>query len=75
MFTKVNGIASKNLEAYAQKLAEFTRLARERHLTSHERRKPMREFFWNTAKIRFEGDPWYSDVRVDQFLADPVSML
>jgi len=72
---KVNGLASKNMAAYAKKLAEFTRLARERQVTSHERRKPMREFYWNTAKIRFEGEPWYNDAKVDQFLADPISML
>jgi hypothetical protein len=72
---KVNGSVSEDLTAYANKLAEFASLAKERQLNSHERRKTMHEFFWNTARIRFEGDPWYSDPGVDRFLADPMSLL
>ena len=72
---KVNGIALKDLEGYSQKLAEFTRIAREKQLKSHERRKSMPEFFWNTARIRFSVDPWYSDPKVDEFLKNPMAML
>jgi len=72
---KVNGIAQKDMESYAKKLAEFTRLARDRGLKSHERRKTMAEFFKNTAGIEFSVDPWYSDPKVEEFLQDPLAML
>ena len=42
---KVNGLALSNLEAYSRKLVNFVRIAREKKLTSHERRKPMSDFF------------------------------
>ena len=72
---KVNGIALKDMDSYAGKLAEFTRIARDRQLKSHERRKTMSEFFRNTAGLEFPADPWYSDPAVDEFLKDPQAML
>jgi len=72
---KVNGIALKNIENYAQKLAEFTRMVRQKRLTTHMRRTPMADFFWETARIRFSEEPWYSDPKVDEFLANLLAML
>jgi hypothetical protein len=72
---KNNGIALKDMESYAKRLAEFTRLARDRELKSHERRKTMTEFFKNTAGIEFSVDPWYSDPKVEEFLRDPGALL
>ena len=72
---KVNGIALKDMESYTRKLAEFTRLARDRELKSHERRKTMTEFFKNTAGIELSVDPWYSDPKVQEFLRDPEALL
>jgi uncharacterized protein DUF4838 len=72
---KVNGVAQKDMESYAKKLAEFTQIARDKQLKSHERRKSMPEFFWNTARIRFSADPWYNDPAVDEFLKNPIAML
>ncbi len=64
---KAEGIGAGN--------GEFTRLARDRGLKSHERRKTMTELFKNTAGIEFEVDPWYNDPKVEEFLKDPLAML
>jgi len=72
---KVNGIALKDMESYTRKLAEFTRLARDRELKSHERRKTMTEFFKNTAGIELSVDPGYRETKVEEFLRDPEALL
>ena len=72
---KVNGMVQGDMEGYAAKLAEFTRIVREQKMKNYMRRTPMHRFFWDTARIKFQEENWYDDPAVDRFLADPLAML
>jgi len=72
---KVNGMVQGDMESYAAKLAEFTRIVREQKMKNYMRRTPMHKFFRDTARLKFQEEHWYDDPAVDRFLADPLAML
>jgi len=71
---KVNGKAG-DMEVYAKKLAEFTGMAKEMKMRTHERRKPTPDFYQRTVGIEITADPWYEDPKIEELLTDPLAVL
>jgi hypothetical protein len=71
---KVNGKAG-DMEIYAQRLAEFTRMAKKMEMQNHARRTPTHDFYLTTAGIEITVDPWYEDPKIEKLLSDPIAIL
>jgi len=71
---KVNGKAG-DMEIYAQRLAEFTRMAKKMEMQNHARRTPTQDFYLTTAGIEITVDPWYEDPKIEKLLSDPIAIL
>jgi len=71
---KVNGKAG-DMEVYAKKLAEFTGMAKEMKMRTHERRKPTPDFYQRTVGIEITADPWYEDPKIEELLTDLLAVL
>ncbi|MBN1673933.1 MAG: DUF4838 domain-containing protein [Kiritimatiellae bacterium] len=62
---------------YADRLAEFTRLAAERRLEGLAKapQDALPRWFWHTARLAFREEHWWRDPAVTSFLRDPRAAL
>jgi hypothetical protein len=74
-----NGKIADSQEAFARRLAELVRIAREQKIGSLARRDSAAavpsDWIYRIAQLRISGDPWYRDPVFDRLIADPEKTL
>jgi len=71
---RATGLTGEELEAYAERLAEFLRLARLLRRPYARYREPIGDWVWQTAAVDIDRTAygWLKDKRVDAFISNPV---
>jgi len=74
-----NGKIADSEDAFARRLAEFVRIARERAVRSIARRDSdaavPSDWIYGIGRLRIDARPWYNDPVFDRLIADPEKTL
>ncbi|MEN6344386.1 MAG: DUF4838 domain-containing protein [Armatimonadia bacterium] len=71
----VNGKLAVSEDVFAQRLAEFSAIARTQRLGTFIRRVTGEEWMYKIARLRLGRSPWYADPVIDRLVKDPAAAL